>query len=89
MLVLRKRCAAGKPCVIVQLSLCFCEGRGWVVYLCTDSRWDQVHYPDQSADAILRPRTHVTSTDDVIPINDVTMANKRSREPVRNNRKTS
>ena len=41
----------------------------------TNRSMDQVHYPDQSADAIIPRHTHVTPTDDVIPINDVTMAN--------------
>ena len=32
-----------------------------------------MRYPDQSADAKILRHTHVTSTDDVIPINDVTI----------------
>ena len=33
-----------------------------------------MRYQDQSADAIIPRHTHVTSTDDVIPINDVTIS---------------
>ena len=32
-----------------------------------------MRYPDQSADAKILRHTHVTSNDDVIPINDVTI----------------
>ena len=41
-----------------------------------DYLYTQLPVLQQSADAILRRRKHVTSTDDVIPIIDVTMANK-------------
>ena len=47
-------------------------------YLLREVRWregeGEVRYLDQSADAIIPRHTHVTSTDDVIPINDVTIS---------------